>query len=144
MACAHWGFLPHRWPSWFSPRLVDLPGETFGPFPQSLRVTEAGDVTIVATHGHTKGHVSVVLDEGPRTVFFAGDTSYTQALMVDAVIDGVAPDEWVAYEFAKTRRFYATRMNMADRTEIEFFNGPHTINGQATFEFLRRHLRWKQ
>jgi dienelactone hydrolase len=58
--------------------------------------------------------------------------------------DGVAPDEWVAYEFAHTRRFYATRMNLADRAEIEFFNGPHTINGDGTFKFLRRHLRWPQ
>jgi len=56
--------------------------------------------------------------------------------------DNVAPDEWVAHEFAKTRRFYTTQMNLADRTEIEFFNGPHTINGQGTFQFLRRHLRW--
>jgi len=56
--------------------------------------------------------------------------------------DGVAPDEWVAYEFAKVRRFYATQMRIAHRTEIEFFDGPHTINGKGTFEFLRRHLRW--
>ena len=56
--------------------------------------------------------------------------------------DGVAPDEWVAYEYSKVRRFYATRMKMPDRTEIEFFDGPHTINGKGTFEFLRRHLRW--
>lgn len=56
--------------------------------------------------------------------------------------DGVAPDEWVAYEFAKVRRFYTTRMNLPDHAEIEFFNGPHTINGKGTFEFLKRHLRW--
>ena len=58
--------------------------------------------------------------------------------------DGVAPDEWVAYEFARTRRFYATQMNLPDRAEIEFFNGPHTINGDGTFKFLRRHLKWPQ
>jgi dienelactone hydrolase len=56
--------------------------------------------------------------------------------------DGVAPDEWVAYEYSKVRRFYASRMKMPNRTEIEFFDGPHTINGKGTFEFLRRHLRW--
>lgn len=56
--------------------------------------------------------------------------------------DGVAPDEWVAYEYAKVRRFYVTKMNLPDRTEIEFFNGPHTINGKGTFDFLRRHLKW--
>ncbi len=57
-------------------------------------------------------------------------------------LDGVAPDEWVAYEFAKVRRFYASRMNLSGRVEIEFFNGPHTINGKGTFEFLKRHLAW--
>lgn len=58
--------------------------------------------------------------------------------------DGVAPDEWVAYEFAQTRRFYTTRMNLPDHAEIEFFNGPHTIHGEGTFRFLRKHLKWPQ
>jgi dienelactone hydrolase len=56
--------------------------------------------------------------------------------------DGVAPDEWVAYEYAKVRRFYDTKMRMPDRTEMEVFDGPHSINGQGTFAFLRKHLRW--
>jgi dienelactone hydrolase len=54
--------------------------------------------------------------------------------------DPVAPDEWVAYEYAKVRRFYS-RLGIPDRTEIEFFNGPHTIHGVGTFAFLRRHLQ---
>jgi len=58
--------------------------------------------------------------------------------------DPVAPDEWVAYEYAKVRRFYDTRMHMPDRTAIDFFDGPHTIHGVATFAFLRKHLRWPQ
>ena len=56
--------------------------------------------------------------------------------------DTVAPDEWVAYEYAKVRWFYDTRMRLPDRTAIEFFNGPHEINAQGTFEFLHQHLRW--
>jgi hypothetical protein len=56
--------------------------------------------------------------------------------------DGVAPDEWVAYEYAKVRWFYDTQMRLPERTAIEFFNGPHEINGKATFEFLHQHLRW--
>jgi len=56
--------------------------------------------------------------------------------------DGVAPDEWVAYEYAKVRRFYDTKMRLPDRTEMEVFDGPHSINGQGTFAFLRKHLRW--
>ncbi len=55
--------------------------------------------------------------------------------------DGVAPDEWVGWEFAKVRRHY-DKLGLGDRTEIEWFNGPHTINGQGTFRFLERHLNW--
>ncbi len=54
--------------------------------------------------------------------------------------DGVAPDEWVAYEYARTRRLYVL-LGHGDRTEIEFFDGPHTINGKGTFAFLEKHLR---
>lgn len=55
--------------------------------------------------------------------------------------DGVAPDEWVAWEYAKVRRHY-DQIGLGDKTEMEVFNGPHTINGQATFAFLHRHLNW--
>lgn len=56
--------------------------------------------------------------------------------------DGVQPDETVAYEFAKVRFLYQAKLSIGDRSEIEFFVGPHTINGRKTFEFLHRHLRW--
>jgi dienelactone hydrolase len=57
--------------------------------------------------------------------------------------DGVAPDEWVAYEYAKVRRLYGY-LGIPERTDIEFFNGPHTINGQGTFRFLHQHLNWPE
>jgi dienelactone hydrolase len=57
--------------------------------------------------------------------------------------DGVAPDEWVAYEYAKVRRLY-TFWGISDRTEIEFFNGPHEIHGAGTFQFLHRQLGWPE
>jgi dienelactone hydrolase len=53
--------------------------------------------------------------------------------------DGVGMDEWISFEYAKVRRFYDT-MGLRDHTTIEFFNGPHTIHGVGTFEFLREHL----
>ena len=55
--------------------------------------------------------------------------------------DGVGIDEWVAFEYAKVRR-HDNKLGLGDKTEIEFFNGPHTINGPATYEFLHRHLNW--
>lgn len=53
--------------------------------------------------------------------------------------DGVGLDEWVNYEFAKIRRLY-NKLLIGDRTTIEHFDGPHTINGVGTFEFLRENL----
>ena len=57
--------------------------------------------------------------------------------------DGVGLDEWVAWEYAKVRRHY-NKLGIGDLTEIEFFNGPHTINGQGTYRFLHQHLRWPE
>lgn len=57
--------------------------------------------------------------------------------------DGVAPDEWVGWEYAKVRRHY-NKLGIGDQTEIEWFDGPHTINGDGTFKFLHRHLDWPE
>ncbi len=58
--------------------------------------------------------------------------------------DGVGEDQWVAHEFAKIRHLYQARLKLEDRTTIEWFVGPHTINGQGTFDFLHKHLDWPQ
>jgi N-acyl homoserine lactone hydrolase len=102
----HRGYLPDRWPEGFAPRLLDLPSEPFGPFAESMPLTEAGDVRIVATPGHTNGHVSVVLAEDDGFVFLAGDTSYTEELMLAGAVDGVAPDPGKARDtLERIRRF---------------------------------------
>ncbi|MDB5319329.1 MAG: dap4 1 [Phycisphaerales bacterium] len=58
--------------------------------------------------------------------------------------DGVSTDEYVAFEFAKVRRLYSGQLKIGERCEIEFFDGPHTINGKGTFEFLHKHLNWEK
>lgn len=55
-------------------------------------------------------------------------------------LDGVAIDEWVGFEFEKVRRHYDL-IGLSDSVEIEYFTGPHSINGEGTFEFLDRHLK---
>jgi len=57
--------------------------------------------------------------------------------------DLVSRDQWVAYEYAKTQWLYA-QFAMADRTEIEYFQGGHAINAEGTFRFLRKHLHWPE
>ncbi len=56
-------------------------------------------------------------------------------------LDRVGRDQWVAHEYAKVRWLYA-QLGLADRTEIEFFQGGHSMRGEGTFEFLHKHLRW--
>jgi dienelactone hydrolase len=53
--------------------------------------------------------------------------------------DTVAMDEWVAFEYAKVRRLY-TKLRIPRSTEIEYFDGPHTIHGVGTYHFLHRQL----
>lgn len=83
------GYLPQHWPTWFKPTLIDFAPRPFGPFTHSAPLTKAGDVQLVLTPGHTVGHYSVVVQEEDHALFFAGDASYTQKLMLGQVVDGV-------------------------------------------------------
>lgn len=58
--------------------------------------------------------------------------------------DGVGPDDRVGYEFGKVRHLYAAKLKIGDRAAIEWFDGPHTINGKGTFAFLHKHLKWPE
>jgi N-acyl homoserine lactone hydrolase len=88
------GYVANKhWPAPFRPTLLELEPEPFGRFPQSLRLTAAGDVTLVPVPGHTPGQIGVLVDEGDHTVFLAGDSSYTQDLMLRGRADGVGADE---------------------------------------------------
>ena len=87
------GYPNNRWPAWFDPTPLDLRPEPYGPFPESLRLTRGGDVTIVPLPGHSPGHVGVFVEDGDHSVFLAGDSSYTQDLLLRGTVDGVAPDE---------------------------------------------------
>lgn len=103
------GFLPHRLPSWLSPTLIDLSNEGYGPFPKSIKMTEAGDIILVPTSGHTEAHISVILKTRDVNYFFAGDTSYNQDLMLRGKIDGVSVKAKDAYETIRNiQRFTAT------------------------------------
>ncbi len=57
--------------------------------------------------------------------------------------DLVGRDQWVAHEYGKVRWLYA-QFGLSDRTEIEYFQGGHSINGEGTFRFLHKHLNWPE
>ncbi|MCC6509985.1 MAG: dienelactone hydrolase family protein [Pirellulaceae bacterium] len=56
--------------------------------------------------------------------------------------DGVAPDDRVAAEFAKVRHLYSAKLGLTDAARLEWFVGPHTINGQGTYDFLHEKLNY--
>jgi len=98
------GYLPHRWPAWFQPTLVDMQPEAVGPFTHSFRLTQAGDVHVLPTPGHTPGHVSVLVNAPEANTLLAGDVSHTQALMLQQRVDGVSSDRAVSQDtLAKVR-----------------------------------------
>jgi glyoxylase-like metal-dependent hydrolase (beta-lactamase superfamily II) len=87
------GYLPQRWPKAFDPKPLVLDDSPYGPFQRSKRVTADGAVVAVATPGHTPNHLSVIVEDGDKAVFIAGDASYGEATMLAGAIDGVSEDE---------------------------------------------------
>jgi glyoxylase-like metal-dependent hydrolase (beta-lactamase superfamily II) len=90
------GYPNRRLPRWFDPTVVELAPTPYGPFPESLALTGAGDVTIVPLPGHTPGQIGVVVQDGDHAVLLAGDASYTEELMVRGIVDGPSPEDAVA------------------------------------------------
>jgi N-acyl homoserine lactone hydrolase len=75
---------------------LDLAPEPIGAFAASKRLTKDGDVIAVATPGHTAGHISVLVFDGDVIFLLAGDTSYTEHLMVAGRVDGVCQNAAIA------------------------------------------------
>jgi len=40
------------------------------------------------------------------------------------------------------KNLYEAELGLKDRCGIEWFVGPHTVNGVGTYDFLHRHLGW--
>jgi N-acyl homoserine lactone hydrolase len=92
------GYLPERWPGSLTTIPVTFDGPPLGRFPASAAVTHSGDVTLLPTPGHTRGHLSVLIDGEDLSWLIAGDASYTQQLMLARTVDAVSPDARAARE----------------------------------------------
>ena len=86
------GYLNSHYPDWLEPRRVDFDGDPWEGFPASVALTQDGAVRLVPTPGHTKGHLSVVIEQCDHLVLLTGDAAYSEAALRDAVVDGVAQD----------------------------------------------------
>jgi glyoxylase-like metal-dependent hydrolase (beta-lactamase superfamily II) len=90
------GYLPHRWPEWFTPGFFQFEQSPFGPFDKYLPVTKVGDIVVVPTPGHTLHHVSVIVQTESVNYFLAGDATYAERLLLERHPDGVSSDPDVA------------------------------------------------
>ncbi|MBI1296089.1 MBL fold metallo-hydrolase [bacterium] len=92
------GYLPQHWPSWFAPEPIHFTSDPLGPFLETSVLTQAGDVVVVRTPGHTPHHISVIVREPERSYFLAGDTGYTQELLQRRIPDGVGASALTAVQ----------------------------------------------
>ena len=126
------GYLPQHWQDWFQPAEIEFRNRKYGPFSHSYPVTSDGSVTIVPTPGHTPGHVSVVADTGRAKIFLAGDTSYSQELLLKLQPDGVSPDKKQVLETQKN----ILRMAESDPMVYLPSHDPDSTARLAHHEFL--------
>ncbi len=104
------GYLPQRWPKAFDPKPLVLDDGPYGPFPRSKRLTRDGAIVAVATPGHTRDHLSVIVEDGDKSVLIAGDASYNEGAMLNGTIDGVSDNEnHAAGTLAAIRAFAGAR-----------------------------------
>lgn len=82
----------HRWPDDLEPTRLTYDDGSFGPFEASHRLTDAGDVIVVPTPGHTPGHQSVLVREGRALLCLAGDVTFTESQLLDDDVVGIALD----------------------------------------------------
>ncbi len=66
---------------------------------------------------------------------------FPRPFMVEhGIQDGIAPPEWVEYEYAKVDNYYKSK-GKGDITELDLHEGGHIINGTKSYPFLKKHLK---
>jgi N-acyl homoserine lactone hydrolase len=80
-------------PPGFAPEPFVLDGGPFGAFARSRAISDDRRIVVVATPGHTPGHVSVIcIDDEGRHVMLAGDATDSLEQLHALRADAIAPD----------------------------------------------------
>lgn len=93
------GYLPQHWPHEVEPLLLNLEAGGFGPFPASHDLAGDDTLLIVATPGHTPGHVSLLVRRPSASVLLGGDLAHDRAALErdHSVIAGYCRQHGIAY-----------------------------------------------
>ncbi len=90
------GYVRRQFDHGFDFRLVDFDGpagDSFATFGRSVDLFGDGSVRLVATPGHTRGHLSVVLRLRDREALLCGDAAYTEDAIANGTVPYVVADE---------------------------------------------------
>jgi N-acyl homoserine lactone hydrolase len=99
------GDLPKLYPSWFKPVLVELK-DKYNVFDHACYVTQAKDIILVETPGHTWHHCSVILQTQECSVFFGADICYAQQQLTDNKYSGTnASHKLAKATYSKVKSF---------------------------------------
>jgi glyoxylase-like metal-dependent hydrolase (beta-lactamase superfamily II) len=89
------GYAPRQFDHGFDYRLVDFESaaaESFSSFGRAFDVFGDGSVHIVATPGHTLGHMSVVVKTSGPEILLAGDAIYTERTLREGALPYLMED----------------------------------------------------
>ncbi|MEM6527507.1 MAG: MBL fold metallo-hydrolase, partial [Chloroflexota bacterium] len=120
-----------RYPEWLEPTLLDYDDGAFENFERSHVLTQAGDMILVPTPGHTEGHQSVMLLDGDLTYFFGGDVSFDEAQMLNGIRAGIAINSDAAAQTLQTIRTYAEANPTVYLTAHDATSGARLENAQT-------------
>lgn len=101
--------LPSLYPTAFSPTLIDPKPAQIDNFTNAHPLTNALDLWVVETPGHSHGHCSVLLQTGQMHYLFAGDVSYTQTQLLTNDLPGANASLKQSRQTYRTIRQYAAR-----------------------------------
>ncbi len=101
--------LPSLYPSAFSPTLIDPQAAQVEAFANAHPLTNARDLWVVETPGHSHGHCSVLLQTGQQHYLFAGDVSYNQQQLLTNDLPGANASLRQSRQTYQTIRQYAAR-----------------------------------
>lgn len=81
--------IPATLPSGFKLNLIEFSSSPLQNFTQTYPLTQAKDVWLISTPGHTQNHASVLVKQADHWVLIAGDVSYSQSQMQKTSLDGI-------------------------------------------------------
>jgi len=70
------GYFVQNWPDWFQPEFTPYENRQEGGFSESHALSEAPQIILVPTPGHSVGHQSVIVKDDSKTYFIGADLTY--------------------------------------------------------------------